>query len=124
MNAAMFWCALGEVEREVRRVAGGDEDHDGLADRARRAEHERGDDARQRGREDDAQDDLPLRGAEAEGALAQRLRHRRQRVLADRRDRREDEDAEDDAGRQAVEDVDADAERVLQDVGVKNVSAK
>ena len=114
MKAAMFWCATDEVEREVRVVAGGDEDHDGLADRPRRAEHERGDDPRQRGGEDDAHDDLPLGGAEPEGALAQRLRDRRHRVLGDRRDRRQHEDAEDDPGRQAVEDLQLDAELLLQ----------
>ena len=78
---------------------------------------ERGDDARQRGGEDDAQRDLQLARAEAEGALAQRGGHGAQRVLGDRRDRRQHEQAEDDPGRQRVELVDLDPEDAAQDLG-------
>src|SRR5262245_1174946 len=47
--------ALARVEPEVRRLAAGDEHEHGLADRARRTEDQRGDDAGQRGREHDPQ---------------------------------------------------------------------
>ena len=67
---------LARVDVEARELTAGDEDHDGLADRARGAEHDAGDDAGDRGREDDAQRDLALGRAEAVGALAQRARDR------------------------------------------------
>ena len=109
MNAAMFWWATARSNVQVGIVAAGDEDHDRLADRPRRAQHEGGDDARERGGEHDAHDNLRLRGAEPERPLAKRLRHGGERVLADRCDRRQHEDAEDDAAGQSIEHLHVDA---------------
>ena len=69
--------------------------------------------------------DLKLRCAQAERALAQRLRHRAHRVLGDRGDGRDDQEAHDDAGGERVEDLDVAApKRPRRISGVKNVSAK
>ena len=111
--------------REVGGLAAGDQDDHGLADGTRRAEHERGDDARERRREDDADRHLHLVGAEPGRALAQRLRDGGHRVLGHRGDRRDHEDAEDDARRDsALNWLTSIPSASRSTSGVKNVSAK
>ena len=98
-------------------LAAGDEDDHRLADGARGAEHERRDDARQRGREDDPQRRPAAcwrRGRTRPRAATRAPRHG---VLGDRGDRRQHEQAEDDAGGQRVELVDPEPEDVAEDLG-------
>ena len=65
---------VARVERVAGDLAGGDEHDHRLADRPRDAEHDGRHDPGEGGREHDPQGDVELRGAEPEGALAERLR--------------------------------------------------
>ena len=103
------------VDAVVGLQSGGDEDDHRLADAARDPEHDRGDDPRDRGREDDPGRDLALGRPEPVGTLAQAARHRAHRVLGDRGDRRHDHDPHHQAGGEGVEDRHVEAEEVLED---------
>ena len=91
---------LQRIEGQVGGDAGGQHDDHRLADGARGGEQHGADDARQRRRQDDALDRLRLRGAEAVGAFAQRLRHGVDDVVRQRGNERNEHHAHDETGRQ------------------------
>ena len=101
MNAVIVSIVSRGSKRDLRELAGGDEDDHRLADGARERQHERRDDPGDRSRDDDLGRDLELVGAERVAAVAKVARDGGHRVLGERRDGRDQHDPEHEARRRA-----------------------